>query len=528
MGDVVSGDAMSGPDAQPTAAPAIVPAARPPWRLLLVLAAVPILEAVFRMGRLHPDEVYQSLDPAMHRAFGYGVLAWEWQVGLRNWFVPGVFSYLLQLADVFGVHDVQARRFVLALPQYGLQVAMLAAVWRLAARRIGEAFAPWAVVLIALNPLVIFFAGRAMSESFSAAFLVWGLERLDAKESDADWKVALLGGVLLGFAQVTRYGSAAFIAPALVVLAVTKRWRALAFCVAGGAVVALFLGALDKATWGSLPNARWGGWWHSFQEYVDFNVISGRSASFGTSPWHTYLTRLWAPVGLVALVLWRWSRARAWLFVVPAFVYLASVSATPHKEDRFLYPMLVLLCVAGAPAVAELAAAAFGKLTEAPAPWMKGVVAKGLVAVVAVTTLLPAVPALMPLGSLPAWARSGFLPERPELFRLTARASREGTGLVVMNEGLWGAGGAFWFNGSNVFMRGQDRAPTADHWWCTCDFPEEQCFQAAQQLPVFDRIILMEPLVPERFAHAKQVFEAAGFSLADRDGEGYYFVRGRR
>jgi GPI mannosyltransferase 3 len=155
-----------------TASPDASPAVKVPWRLLLVLAAVPVLDAVFRMGRLHPDEVYQSLDPAMNRAFGYGVLAWEWQVGLRNWFVPGLFSWLLQLADVFGVRDVQARRFLLALPQYALHVAMLAAVWRLSARRIGAAIAPWAVVLVALNPLVIFFAGRTMSESFSAAFLV--------------------------------------------------------------------------------------------------------------------------------------------------------------------------------------------------------------------------------------------------------------------------------------------------------------------------------------------------------------------
>lgn len=510
-----------------TSAPEAGAPTRPPWKLLVALSLLPLFETVFRMGRLHPDEVFQSLDPAMNRAFGYGVLAWEWQVGLRNWFVPGVFSFLLRAAETFGVHDVQARRFVLALPQFGLQVAMLAAVWRLAARRIGPALAPWAVAFIALNPLVIFFGCRAMSESFSAAFLVWGLERLDAKESNEGWKTAFLAGVLLGFAQVTRYGSAAFIAPTLVFLAATKRWRALAFCTAGGAVIALGLGVLDWQTWGSLPNARWGGWWHSFQEYVDYNLIQGKSASFGTSPWYTYFTRLFAPVGLVGLVLWRWSRARLWLFVVPAVVYFVSVSATPHKEDRFLYPMLVLLCVAGAPAIAELAAAAFGKLNEPPAGWMKGAVGKVLIAIVALLTLAPAVPALMPLGSVPGWARTGFLPERPELFRLTTRASREGTGLVVMNEGLWGSGGSFWFNGSNLMFRPQERGATADHWWCTCDFPEEQCFQAARQLPALNRVILMAPIEPDRFAHAKAVFEQAGFSLADQDGEGFYFVRGK-
>lgn len=501
-------------------------APKPPWRLLLIVAAIPLLDAVFRMGRLHPDEVYQSLDPAMNRAFGYGVLAWEWQVGLRNWFVPGLFSFLLQVAEAFGVRDVQARRFVLALPQYALHLAMLLAVWRFTLRRTSARLASWAVILTGLNPLVIAFAGRTMSESLSAAFLVWGLERLDAKEADERRAVAFLGGVLLGFAQVTRYGSAAFIAPALVVLAVTKRWKALLFCVAGGAVVALGLGVLDKLTWGALPNARWGGWWHSFQEYVDYNVLSGKSASFGTSPFHYYLPRLIAPVGLVGAALWKWRPStRAWLLLVPAIVYFVSVSATPHKEDRFLYPMLVLLSVAGTPAFLELLAAALGGL-EAPFGWMKGVVGKGLAGVTLLATFFPIVLVLAP--NLWWDVLTGFRPQRPELFRLTARASREATGLVVMNEGLWGSGGSFWFNGSNVFFRGQERAGTPDHWWCTCDFPEEQCFQLAAQTPQFNRVILMGPLEPARLEHAKQVFGAVGFSLVDQDGEGLYFVRGAR
>ncbi|HEX8537633.1 MAG TPA: mannosyltransferase, partial [Cystobacter sp.] len=43
------------------------------------VALLPALLAVAQLGRIHPDEVYQLLEPAWFRAHGYGVLAWEWR-----------------------------------------------------------------------------------------------------------------------------------------------------------------------------------------------------------------------------------------------------------------------------------------------------------------------------------------------------------------------------------------------------------------------------------------------------------------
>jgi phosphatidylinositol glycan class B len=128
-------------------------------------------------------------------------------------------------------------------------------------------------------------------------------------------------------------------------LLVTRRFRLFGLACASGLVVAGLLGLLDRLTWGD--------WFHSFIAYVDFNVLSGKSAAqFGALPWWYYLQRLvlapWAGVGFVA---WRAQRAqRAWLFVAAALGYFAVVSATAHKEDRFVYPTLVLLSIAGAPA----------------------------------------------------------------------------------------------------------------------------------------------------------------------------------
>ncbi len=461
-----------------------------PWRDICLVALVPALDAVLRLGRIHPDEVFQFLEPALSRAFGFGITAWVWQVGLRNWFVPGLFAYMLRALEAVGVHDVQARRAFLELPQYALQVGMLGAVYRLSARRVSPFAARLAVWLVGLYPVMIWFGGRTMGESFSAAALVWGLERLDAREEK--W-APLSGGLLLGLAELTRYGSAAVIVPALLWLLATQRWRAFGLATAAGAAVALALGFLDLQTWGD--------WFHSLRKYIDFNIVSGEAAQqFGASPWYAESLKVpWYAVGLIAAP-WalagyaRWVTrplTRVWLLLVPTGVYVLAISLTPHKELRFIYPALVLLTVAAAPACAEWLVG----LKSAPM-WQRAV-AVGLLASTAALFIV----------------KTPFDVQRPEQFQLTVKASRgAGSGLVVMNEGVWGSGG-FFYLGKNV--------P-----WCPCDFPQDGCFQAAAHDLRFNRgLFWRDSGNPQRNADSIAAFVAAGFRVAEERGDAVFFER---
>ena len=281
--------------------------ANPPWRWLVVIAALPGVIAVFQLGRLHPDEVYQYLEPANWRAFGYGILAWEWQgAGLRNWAIPGIFALLLKACAAVGIDDPWKRRAVLELPQFALHLWMLWAAWQIALRRVPPELARWAIPLVGLYMPVLTFAGRTLGESFSAAFLVIGLELIDrAKAGNAtSWELgnlraraALAGGFVLGLAVVARYGSAAAVIGAMVWLLVRRRFSDFALAAAGGLVVALALGALDWVTWGA-P-------FHSLRAYLDFNVFSGKAAQqFGSDPFTVYLPYLamlapWAWLGFL-------------------------------------------------------------------------------------------------------------------------------------------------------------------------------------------------------------------------------------
>ena len=84
---------------------------------------------------------------------------------------------------------------------------------------------------------------------------------------------------------------------------------------------------------------------------------------YGVEPWSFYLKNLLLnfnaalPLALglppaIALLPWpRWSpraKREALLFTSPAYLWLAVMPSRPHKEERFLFPIYPLLCLAAA------------------------------------------------------------------------------------------------------------------------------------------------------------------------------------
>jgi hypothetical protein len=178
------------------------------------------------------------------------------------------------------------------------------------------------------------------------------------------------------------------------------------------------------------------------------------------------------------------------IFIAAALGYLGIVSATAHKEDRFVYPTLVLLTVAGAPLFVAWAAESW----KGPRRLVAGLVAASGVAFF----VFP----------------SPFDVQRKEQFQLVAKGSRGATGLVIMNEGMWGSPGYF-YAGANI--------P-----WCPCDFPQDACFQVAARDARFNRGVYWSngnDAEKPRDAQSEAAFLAAGFHIVERRGQATYFER---
>jgi GPI mannosyltransferase 3 len=316
------------------------------WVLCIVaLAAAPRLyDAVAQHGMFWPDEIFQSLEQAHRLAFGYGMLPWEFVEGARSWVFPGILGAVLKLGSIF-VHSgfalvVLARITMVAIGLSGLWASMQLAR-RLAG---GDKWSKDAMLLTgalgaALPPLLVFGA-KCMSELASGAVIVWVALLL----FDDDRRRLWIAGALTGLSIYLRYQNGVVALGLFGWILAQKRWRAARSFAEAAVVVGIAGGLLDWVTWGR-P-------FHSFIKYVQFNLIEGRAANWGQAPPGYYLDALWTSIGpavlLIAAGLGLVAR-RAWAPVALIGLYVALHSAIPHKELRFLMPVLPLaLALAGA------------------------------------------------------------------------------------------------------------------------------------------------------------------------------------
>ncbi|WP_404368770.1 hypothetical protein ACIHQR_04990 [Corallococcus coralloides] len=336
------------PPASPTAAPgggSGAPGEAPFERRLglFLLGGVLVLGAALRLYRaLHddgiywPDEVYQSLEPAHRLVYGYGLVAWEFVQGARNWALPGLVAAVLGLGRMVGLTD-PAGYLSLVKGFFALVGAATAwATWRLA-RACGASTlaASGGAALFALASVPLYFAPRAMSENASVLPVALGLAL--ALPRAASRRALVTGASLLGLAVLLRLQNGVFCAGLVAVLLCRRQWRQAGVALAVLSGWALAFGLLDRLTWGR--------WFHSAIVYLDFNVVQGKAAQWGTEPFEYYprvlrtampvLTVFTAALAVLAV-------PRAWGLSLLAAAFFLLHANQPHKELRFLVPVLPL------------------------------------------------------------------------------------------------------------------------------------------------------------------------------------------
>lgn len=318
------------------------------WTALIAGLGCRIYVSLTDDGIYWPDEIHQSLEPAHRLIFGYGLIAWEFAAGARNWAFPGFVAAVMKVSAALGGDSPQIYllviRFVFVAMSLGtaLGIYRLARSWRASEEAAAAGMAVWALAAPS-----IYFAHRAMSENAATFLAVWGVAFLLAP--GAARRSVWLGASLLGLSVLFRIQMGVIVLGALGILAARRNWRGLLESLALLGVWAVAYGALDALTWREAPGAVYGGWFHSARLYLQFNLIEGRAAQWGTSPPGYYLECISRSMPIIAaclaigvLIGLRGAPALS----VLALLFLAAHSAIPHKELRFILPMLPLAIAA--------------------------------------------------------------------------------------------------------------------------------------------------------------------------------------
>jgi GPI mannosyltransferase 3 len=306
--------------------------------LLVIGAALRVWEAVWDFGLVWPDEIFQTLEQAHRFAFGRGIIPWEFRDGARSWVYPGLLGLSLKAMAALGV--TQPLTF-LRLAKLGMAALSFGGVWagmRLARHLGGRQAELLAALFGAVCPPLVIFSARCTTETASAPLIVLGALLLEVSPNK---RRAALAGALVSLTVLFRYQNGIVAAGLLVLLLARRRWAQASSYLGTSMIVAALGAALDWKTWGS-P-------FHPLVAYMKFTYAPGGPGHWGSrwgdAPFSFFSDHLGALVGptfsVILLGLAVASR-RARGLVIILVVFVIAHSTVPHKELRFMTPILEL------------------------------------------------------------------------------------------------------------------------------------------------------------------------------------------
>jgi GPI mannosyltransferase 3 len=284
-------------------------------------------------GLIYPDEVFQSLEQAHRIAFGSGFIPWEWQVGARHQLFVWLLAGIMKIGSHLVAPQLAARLFLATCS--GLTTWFVAKLT--CAIGASKTAGMWAATLWALCSISILLGGRGLSESAVTLPLVSGLF-LVLRPASLNWHF-MLGGLLLSVTVMFRLQMALVPMVLLVGFAMAHKWTELRVMLVTFTLGAFVFGFIDFLTWGD--------WFHSAVEYIRFNFIENGAQQFGTEGRAYYFVHGFKSggghfvFGLLAFLL---VAKRAPVLAATVFFFFLVHVITPHKELRFLFPLVPIIC----------------------------------------------------------------------------------------------------------------------------------------------------------------------------------------
>lgn len=314
----------------------------------LFLLVVWRLMSVFVVQTFHvPDEYWQSLEVAHRLAFGYGYLTWEWRAKIRSYIYPFLVSILYRL---LAMARLDSPILLTSLPRAFQALLSGYADYR---------FYSWTRSKLALFSLCTnwfwyYCASRTLANSFETSLTTIALSIFPWPDGRSQSSAFLW---IVGFLTATR-PTAAIVWTPLCLYHICSSSRSIADLAKSYALAVictiLYSTVIDSLCYGTFVVTSW--------EFFRVNALGDVADFYGTQHKLWYLfAGLPAMLGLHTFLfplasLWAVrnsnSHRRQILMIVVIFWTVAVYSVLPHKEFRFvlpLLPMFIYVCTSSFP-----------------------------------------------------------------------------------------------------------------------------------------------------------------------------------
>lgn len=294
--------------------------------------------AYFSNGYYHPDEHYQIIEFSgiIDGTNTAEDLAWEYHAQMRPALQPAVCCLVLKACDFFSIADPYDKAFILRLITGWLSVVAIYFFTNSYRNTISAGNWKLFLILSYFIWFLPFINVRFSSETWSGIALLSASALVVRGKSSFLTSLAI--GSLLGLSFLFRYQIAFAVLGLMLWLIFMKKEAGSVIALISASGLAVVITGFFIDSW----------FYHEwvFTSWNYFKAFEGNAIEFGSSPWFYYFYKVFRysffPIGTSILLAFlilayrRYDSIFTWI-IVP---FLIVHSCIPHKELRFLFPLI--------------------------------------------------------------------------------------------------------------------------------------------------------------------------------------------
>lgn len=308
------------------------------WPVLFLGLAARLLVAGWGDVPLHPDEFFQYLEPAHRLVYGYGVIPWEYDYGIRSWLIPIVIAGIITVAEWLGLGEPAYYGLLVKTVFCILSLLLPIGMYRLAQQLASEQTAILVFLIGCFWHHFLYMAHKPMPSILATYGLIWiCLWMLNP----AGAKRLLAWGLLSGLVFVLRFQLVPVLG-VLNLLALLRLKSRYSYVAIGNLTALIASGLLDLVFWGGFLSS----FVDNFRLNFNYDVASffGRAGSLYLS--EAILKETFGLIVLAAFGLLIGFR-RLWLFALALGIGFLAFHIPAHKEFRFVIWIIPFALIAG-------------------------------------------------------------------------------------------------------------------------------------------------------------------------------------